>query len=103
MGQAKGKTSTSSKNLLVSFDPLCRRYRYDGLYVVKKVSTQPGVVFEWKITDTMQCWQEKGLNKGGHLVCKYAFVVSRLALHSSVLVALTFALLAFTGSTTYPC
>ncbi|KAF9246110.1 PUA-like domain-containing protein [Melanogaster broomeanus] len=31
-------------------------YRYDGLYVVKK------------------CWQEKGLNKGGFLVCKYAFV-----------------------------
>ncbi|KAF9218331.1 hypothetical protein BS17DRAFT_811726 [Gyrodon lividus] len=31
-------------------------YRYDGLYVVKKY------------------WQEKGLNKGGFLVCKYAFV-----------------------------
>ncbi|KAH0826997.1 PUA-like domain-containing protein [Lanmaoa asiatica] len=31
-------------------------YRYDGLYVVKKF------------------WQEKGLNEGGFLVCKYAFV-----------------------------
>ncbi|KAF8121931.1 PUA-like domain-containing protein [Boletus edulis] len=31
-------------------------YRYDGLYVVKKY------------------WQEKGLNKGGFLVCKFAFV-----------------------------
>ncbi|KAH7883619.1 PUA-like domain-containing protein [Phlebopus sp. FC_14] len=31
-------------------------YRYDGLYVVKKY------------------WQERGLNKGGHLVCKFAFV-----------------------------
>ncbi|KAI6047613.1 PUA-like domain-containing protein [Pisolithus marmoratus] len=31
-------------------------YRYDGLYVVKK------------------CWTERGLGKGGHLVCKFAFV-----------------------------
>ncbi|KAG8217906.1 PUA-like domain-containing protein [Butyriboletus roseoflavus] len=31
-------------------------YRYDGLYAVRKY------------------WQEKGLNKGGFLVCKYAFV-----------------------------
>ncbi|KAF8414423.1 PUA-like domain-containing protein [Boletus edulis BED1] len=31
-------------------------YRYDGLYVVKKY------------------WQEKGLHKGGFLVCKFAFV-----------------------------
>ncbi|KAG6329346.1 hypothetical protein ID866_9744 [Astraeus odoratus] len=31
-------------------------YRYDGLYEVKK------------------CWTEKGLGKGGHLVCKFAFV-----------------------------
>ncbi|KIJ68417.1 hypothetical protein HYDPIDRAFT_36895 [Hydnomerulius pinastri MD-312] len=31
-------------------------YRYDGLYVVKKY------------------WQVKGLNKGGYLVCKFAFV-----------------------------
>lgn len=31
-------------------------YRYDGLYVVKKY------------------WREKGLGKGGHLVCKFAFV-----------------------------
>lgn len=31
-------------------------YRYDGLYLVKKA------------------WIEKGLNKGGFLVCKFAFV-----------------------------
>lgn len=36
----------------------------------------------------LQYWQEKGLNKGGFLVCKFAFVVGRLALRSTVLAVL---------------
>lgn len=61
---------------------------------------------EWELSGIRtQYWREKGLNKGGFLVCKYAFVVSRPALRSIILVMLTEPLCvfpAFTGSTTYP-
>ena len=33
---------------------------------------------------SMQAWIEKGLNKGGFLVCKFAFVVGRLHFSWSV-------------------
>lgn len=45
---------------------------------------------ERELTGTRaQYWQEKGLNKGGFLVCKYAFVVSRPAFRSTNLLVLT--------------
>ena len=63
---------------------------------MKKVSTHPGTTSEWKLTGTRaQFWQEKGLNKGGFLVCKYAFVVSQLVFRSTLLVVLTVNSLSF--------